>query len=213
MAQRSNVDDIGVAGVDDDATDLPRVMQANVLPSLTTVTRLVNAITRAKTGANVRFSGSRVQDVWIRRSNFQRSDRGDRLPVEHRLPGQTGINGLPDAAIDRAEIKRSSVAWHPGDRRGAAAAKRSDESPLQSAEETRRNRLGGERNVQKKRSENNNDGRRKTSYTMAQIGGPLPAKIGANRLHFRDVTKRLGDNRGHFDGTECICVMQNEVTE
>ncbi len=145
MAQRANVDDVGILRIDDDAADLPRVVQADVLPGLSAVGGFVDSVARAESGANVGFAGAGIDDVGIRRRNFQCADRGDGLPIEYRLPGHAGVDRLPDAAVDRAEVKRGSVARHAGDCNGAAAAKRADQSPLQPAEELRRNCLGGQR--------------------------------------------------------------------
>ena len=151
-------------------------MQPNVLPGLTSVGGLVDAITRAEGRANVRLTGPGIKDVRVRRRNLQRADRGDGLPIEHRLPAHAGVDGLPHTAINRAKVKRSSAAGYAGHGCGAAAAKGADQPPLQSAEQLRSDRLAGGTDVQKKCGKNNNDGKRKTSYTMAQSEVLYPAR-------------------------------------
>src|SRR5579875_1171398 len=166
MAERSDVDDIGIARIDDDAADLLRIAQPDVPPSLAAVCGFVDTVARAERGANVRFTGAGVEHVRIRRRNFQRADGSDRLAIEDGLPGSAGIGGLPHPAIDRAEIKRSSTTRHAGDRNHTAAAKWPDQSPAQRAQKLRCD-LGRSRNVQKKCRKSNTDKQGTTSYAIS----------------------------------------------
>ena len=68
--------------------------------------------------------------------------------VEDGLPDGACVGGFPYAAVDTAEVVGGRTAGYAADSDDAAGAEGSDETPLQAAEELRRDRLGGERQRQ-----------------------------------------------------------------
>ena len=61
--------------------------------------------------------------------------------VEDRLPYGAGVRCFPDPAIHAAKEEFSMASWHAAHGNNATCAKRADESPLQSAVESGRQRL------------------------------------------------------------------------
>ena len=84
MSERGDVDGIGIARIDDDCANLPRVGQADVRPRATAVGRLVHPVAVCDIGAHVGFTAADVDDVRIARSYRDRADRGDLFVVEDR---------------------------------------------------------------------------------------------------------------------------------
>src|SRR5439155_14738173 len=131
MAERSHQNHVGIARIDDNAPDLPRIAQADVLPSSAAVGGFVNAITESDVRAHVGFAGSGINHVRISRRNGQGADGGNTLLLEERLPGLTAIACLPNAAINRAEIVNIGLADDAGHRQRAPAAKWPNRAPAQ----------------------------------------------------------------------------------
>ncbi|HTV05367.1 MAG TPA: hypothetical protein VME86_08355 [Acidobacteriaceae bacterium] len=55
--------------------------------------------------------------------------------AEDRPPDGAGVGGLPNATIDAAEVVHAIAVGHSADGHDVARAKRTDETPAQSAEE------------------------------------------------------------------------------
>src|SRR5579871_6507873 len=145
MPQRADVNGICILRIDDNAADLARFVQPDVLPALAAVRRTVHPIARGEVGANVGFSGADVNDFRIGGSNGNSPDRSNGLMVEDGRPGYSGVRGLPDAAIDCAEVKRVGIAGDSGGGDGAASAKGTDQAPLEPAEKIGRDGLRKQR--------------------------------------------------------------------
>ena len=151
VPQCSDIDDVRVLRIDHDPADLSRFTQPDVRPRLSAVDGLVDPVSRCQIAANVRLACARVNDQRIRRSHRQRSNRRHRLTVEHRNPCQTRICRLPDAAVDRPEVKRVAIPWHPGSRNCATSSVRTNRPPLHAAKQLRRGGLRRYRSVECKR--------------------------------------------------------------
>ena len=65
--------------------------------------------------------------------------------IEYRVPHCARVGGFPYAAIHAAKEKFSMASGNSANSNNATRAKRTDESPLQSAVERRRQRLRCER--------------------------------------------------------------------
>src|SRR5437879_13883965 len=102
MAERGDQNHVGITRIDDNAADLPRIAQADVLPGSAAVGGFVNAVTESDVRAHVGLTGSGINHVGISRRNGQGADRSNTLLLEERLPGLTAIACLPNAAINRA---------------------------------------------------------------------------------------------------------------
>src|SRR5262249_34951137 len=95
---RRYVDEVGVVGVDADPRDLPRILEADVLPAAAAVRRLVDPVPVRDVAADRLLSGPHVNDVRVRLGDGDGPDRA-RLEVlvgEH-LPVGSAVGRLPDA--------------------------------------------------------------------------------------------------------------------
>src|SRR5689334_4391787 len=113
MPERSDVDEIGIVGMDDDVADLLRTSEPDVLPGLPAIARLEHAIALRDVGSHVRFAGADVDDARIRRRNRDRPNRPDLLIVEDRAPRPARIARFPDAAVHAAKVEVLRLPRHP----------------------------------------------------------------------------------------------------
>src|SRR5439155_11239672 len=100
MAQGSYVYEVEIFWIDDDPTNLPRVLEANMFPGLAAIGRFVHAIAELARVAHVGFAGADIDVAWIRRSNRNRADGGGRSRIKNRRPGAARIYCLPNATAD-----------------------------------------------------------------------------------------------------------------
>ena len=145
MAKDADIHRVGVVRINQDAADLLRVLESNVFPSRSAVIAAIHAIARCKIRADVGFSCADIDHVRIGICDRDRANGGDRRMIEDRVPYCARIGGFPYAAIDAAKEKFSMASGNSADSNNATRAKRTDESPLQSAVKRRRQRLRGER--------------------------------------------------------------------
>ncbi len=161
VAERRDQQRLGVRGIDQDAPDLARVLEADAGPRRARVGRAVHAVAVHDVGAHVGFAAAGVHRVRVAGCDRHGADRGHRLRVHHRQPGPPGVGRLPQAAADRAGIVRARIARHAAHRIGAPAAERTDVAPAQAAVQDaidgvrrlRAGRSGGQRE-QRERGEN-----------------------------------------------------------
>ena len=144
VAERRDVDEVGVARIHDDPPDLPRGLETDVRPGLAPVRRAIHAVAVRDVRAHVGLARADVEDARVRGRDGDRADRRDRLAVEDRLPRAARVLGLPDAAADGAEVEVIRLPRHARDREHAPAAKRAGEPPLHAGEKARVERLGQE---------------------------------------------------------------------
>src|SRR5579862_5398540 len=151
VSESAHVNHVCVLRVDYDAADLPRIVETDVMPRRSSVRGFIYSVARRQILSNVRLAGSGINRCGIGRSHCQRPNRGHGLTVKNRLPDNSRIGRLPDAAIDRAKIKSSRVARHSGNRNRAPSAKRANQAPFESVDEFRWNRLrrGAKRETQR----------------------------------------------------------------
>jgi hypothetical protein len=143
VAENGDVDDIGVRGVHDDAADLLRIAESDVLPGFAGVGGFIDAVADRNRGAHVGFARAHIDGVVLRRCDRDGADGGDILGVEDGSPDGAGIGSFPDAAADRPEVESALVAGNAADGEDAATAEGADESPLEGVEEIRRQGSGG----------------------------------------------------------------------
>lgn len=110
--------------------DVPRVVQADMLPTAPGIGGLVNAIAVRNINANRRFASAGVDDIRIHFRDRQRADRsrievavGDIAPV---LPT---VVRLPDATRAGAEVEGADVAGVASNGDDPPAAEGSDTAP------------------------------------------------------------------------------------
>jgi len=126
MSKRADVNDVCILRIDDNTADLTRVAQADILPAHAAIGGAVHSVAGGEVGANVGFSSTDVNDFGIRGSDGNSADRSNGLTVEDGRPGYSRVRGLPDAATNRAEVKRAGIAGNSGGRDSAAAPERPD---------------------------------------------------------------------------------------
>src|SRR5204863_359650 len=117
-AQRTlgrDVNDIGVARVDHDLTDVLRFAQTHILPRSPAVRRSVDAIAVRNGTLRVVLSGSDPDGIRILRVDRDRTDRVRGLIVEHWRPGGPGIRRLPDTTSGNADVPDFPVAGMNGE--------------------------------------------------------------------------------------------------
>src|SRR6267378_5173707 len=101
MAHRRNQDDIRIVRIDQDSSDMSRVLQSEVLPVFPAVKGFVNSISIAAVGKNRIHTRSNVDDVRIRRRQRQRTNRSDRLLSKigfHTVPPSVVFHTPPPSA-------------------------------------------------------------------------------------------------------------------
>ena len=135
MPHRRDVYDVRVAWIDDDAGDVPCVIESQMCPGATAIRRAVDAVTVSVVLSKVRLSAARVDDVRITRGDGNRANRRDvRLAVGDVGPSHAGVRRLPHPAVDGTEVEDPRIARIAGDGNRASATERADESPSQPAQ-------------------------------------------------------------------------------
>ena len=108
LAERRDVHDVGIDRIDDDATDVVRVAQAQMRPRAPAVERLVDAIAERRALTVVGLARADPDDVRIRGRHRDVADRRDALAIEERRPGRAGVGRFPQPARRMAR-RRSST--------------------------------------------------------------------------------------------------------
>lgn len=133
MAESADVDDLRISRVNYDSTDLAGILQAYVRPRRAAVGRFVNAVAGRQVGSNVGFAGAgidRLRVGWCKRDG---PDRANGLVVKDWPPDSPSVRGVPDAAIDRAEIKGCGIAGDACDGNRATSTEWTNEPPFEAA--------------------------------------------------------------------------------
>src|SRR5260370_12626401 len=99
------------------------------------------------------FGGGGGGRVWIRGNNGEGSDKTCRLTVKIRIPGAAEVRRFPNPAVVRRHVEKTRLARNAGNRNGATAAKRADQSPVKILVHRRVIRLGGKGERKKKNAE------------------------------------------------------------
>ncbi len=123
MADRRDIHDVRIAGMNDDAADVPRLVESDVRPRAAGVDRFVDAVAPRRALPVVGFARARPDDVRVRRRHREVADRHHRVhAVEDRRPRRALIRALEDPAARRADVDRVGCARHAGDREIVDAA-------------------------------------------------------------------------------------------
>ena len=101
-----DVNDVGIARVDQDPADVLGLGEAHVGPGLAAVQALVDAVAEADMASADVLARAHPDGLGIRRVEGDAADRVRRLGVEDRRPGRAGVFGLPDAAGADRDIPR-----------------------------------------------------------------------------------------------------------
>src|SRR5579859_7995373 len=133
MPERRDVNDVWVRGMNNDGADVARVFEADVRPSLSSVSRFVDTVAERDIAADARLARAGINHVGIRIGHGNGPDGGDPLLVKERIPGVATVGRFPDAAADRAKIIGVRLAGHAGYGDKTAAPEGPDEPPFHAA--------------------------------------------------------------------------------
>src|ERR1700730_9933405 len=131
MPQRRHEDSFGVSRIDQNPRNLPRILQANVRPSLPAVRGPVHPVAISNIRAHVRFARSHINNLRIRSRHRDRPNRSNSLRVKYRLPSAPRIVASPNAAADCAKIEKVRLSSHAGHCQRSSATRRSNRPPPQ----------------------------------------------------------------------------------
>ncbi len=138
VPHRGGIHDARIARIDDELA----IMCVSRSPAYDHVFppfgRLVDAVAGVKVAADVRLTGTCIDDVRVRGRDRERADRirdAWNLTVGDVRPAQPVIGALPNAALNATEIEEIRLVRHAGNRDRAAADVRPDAAPLQLADE------------------------------------------------------------------------------
>ena len=95
---RRHVDDVRVSWIDDDLADMLGLLEADVVPALSTVGRFVDAVAVGHRALTVVLARADPDDVRVLRVQGHATDGVGALVVEDRRPGRAGVVGLPHSA-------------------------------------------------------------------------------------------------------------------
>src|SRR5579875_847175 len=136
VAQCRYVDQVGIVRMDAYLGDVTRVRQAEVRPGLTCVGRFIDAVAMRDVAANGCLAHANVDDVRVRGGDGYRANRGAfEKAIGDVFPDQAAIDGFPDTAARRAEIKYLRVLRVSADGDDAATAERTDQPPFKRIEQ------------------------------------------------------------------------------
>ncbi len=128
MAEGGDEGDVGIFGIDDQASDGVGVAEADEFPGGSGVDGFVDAVAADDVAAHAGFAGADVDDVGIGLGDGDGADggRGVFRLVEDGPPVEAAVGGLPDAAGSRAHVVGVGLSDDAGDGDYAAAAERAD---------------------------------------------------------------------------------------
>jgi hypothetical protein len=121
VALGGDVDDVGVGGVDDDASDVVALFESDVGPGGAAVHRLVDAVAPGGALAIVRLACAGVEDGGVGGGEGEVANGGVGLVVEDRGPGLAAVEGFEDAAGRGADVDDARVRLDDGEVVDAAA--------------------------------------------------------------------------------------------
>src|SRR5581483_4469404 len=131
MSKHSYVHAIRITWIDKNRADLLAVTEAEMCPRLAAVCGFLNSISGGKIRPPQSLSAADINDVRVRWSKRQRSDRASRLTIEDRSPCTSEIVGLPHPAVIWSHKKDVRLIRNSGDCYGAACAERTNAAPAQ----------------------------------------------------------------------------------
>lgn len=130
MAQRCDIDDVGIFGIGHDSGDRLSFLQSHEGERLPGVRRFVDSRAEGRALTIVGFAGADPDDAGIGLVNCDITDGNHRISIKDRLKGGAVVDGLPQAAGSKSYIEHGRIALHGFDIVNAARhARRSDRTP------------------------------------------------------------------------------------
>ena len=142
---RADIHDVGVCRMDDDLPDPADFLETHILPGLSGIGRLVDAVAGdVRVADHPRLAGPGPDDVVVRLRDGERTDRLHAGLVKNRHVGRAVVGRLEDAARGVAEIPGVVVTRDASDGGDSTAVSRPDElEPERVAANGWRRRCGG----------------------------------------------------------------------
>ncbi len=139
MPQRRYIQPVRIAGIDHDLADLPGRFEPDVCPRLAGIRRFEHADSIRVLAADVRLTGSDINNIRVRRRHRDRADRANRNAfIRDREPSVSRVLRFPHTAADGAHIERIRLIRMACDAIGSTATQRSHVAPCQARQHTRR---------------------------------------------------------------------------
>ena len=146
MAEGSDVEAVGVFGIDFNVGDHLGIAKTEVSPALAGVDGFIDTIAGGEIGADDASTGADVDDVGVGGRDSDGADGAGGLGIEEGLPGGTVVSGAPDTAVIETDIEDVGLAGDAGQSAGTSGAGRADLTPVHFGIEVRRDGLSlGER--------------------------------------------------------------------
>src|SRR6185503_19303952 len=135
-ALRSDVDDVGVARVDQDLADVLGGGQPHALPRLAGVGGLVDAVPEMRAALAGVFTGAEPDDAGVFRIDDDAAEREGAAVVEDRREGRAAVAGFPQAAEGRRDVPDVRILRIDGDVLHAARGnRRTDAAELEALQD------------------------------------------------------------------------------
>ncbi len=115
IAERRDVHDVGIGGVDHDAADVVSLLEAQVRPGNAGIHRFVDAIAPRRALAIVGLAGADVENRRVGWREGEVADRGVRLIIEDGLPGVAAVDRLEDSSCGGADVHDAGIGFHYGE--------------------------------------------------------------------------------------------------
>jgi hypothetical protein len=129
MAERGDVHDVGILGMDAHRADGLAILQPDIAPRLAAVDGFVDAVAVGGIAAHAGFAHAHVDHVGVGIGHRDGAHgTGLELAVGDRQPGAAAVGGLPDAAAHAAEVVDVGLRGNAGDGDHAASAERSHQA-------------------------------------------------------------------------------------
>src|SRR5262249_12831006 len=113
--RRAHKSAVRIGRTHDDASDSPSLLQPQMCPCFTRVSRTVNSVTHdISISDDPGFAGSNPDHAVIRRCNGNGTNCANWLFVENRLPVVSSVCGLPNSSTGGAGIVGSGVSSNAG---------------------------------------------------------------------------------------------------
>src|SRR4051794_37312604 len=135
MAERGYENYILVSRIDNECSDLMRVLQPYVLPGFPAVDGFENTGAVGRIAADRSLACADIYHVVIGRRHREGADRRNRCFIEKRHPICPAVSRLPNPAGHRAEIICVRLTCNPFDRQRAPTTKRTDLPPTHAVEQ------------------------------------------------------------------------------
>ena len=126
MADGRHPYDIGILGMNDDADDMPRILQADITPAAASIIGTPDAEAFAHIAPQGIFPFAHIEDGGIAGCNGHATDTAAEIFITDVLPVAATVDGFPYTAARSAEIERVLLAVIAGHGPAASAAERTD---------------------------------------------------------------------------------------